>query len=140
MAKRQEATADKLKARIDELELSLARADRTIRALRDVGLALGSTLDLDQLLELILKKITELLDADRATLYLLDDQRKRLLSRIVIGDEARSIELPIGEGIAGHVAKVGRAVRVRDAYRDKRFNRDWDRVTGYRTRTILAAP
>jgi signal transduction histidine kinase len=58
----------------------------------------------------------------------------------MIGDEARSIELPIGEGIAGHVAKVGKTVRVRDAYRDKRFNREWDSVTGYRTRSILAAP
>ncbi|XXX75678.1 GAF domain-containing protein [Sorangium sp. So ce134] len=111
-----------------------------MQALRDVGLALGSTLDLDQLLALILNKITELLDADRATLYLLDEQRQRLFSRIVIGEEARAIELPVGAGIAGHVAKVGRTVRVKDAYRDRRFQRDWDEVTGYRTRSILAAP
>lgn len=131
---------EKLKARIDELEADLARERRRSKALQEVGLALGSTLDLDQLLELILKKITDLLDADRATLYLLDEQRKRLLSRIMIGDEARSIELPVGQGIAGHVAKVGKSVRVRDAYRDKRFQKDWDMVTGYRTRSILAAP
>ncbi|WP_437811322.1 GAF domain-containing protein [Sorangium sp. So ce1078] len=111
-----------------------------MQALRDVGLALGSTLDLDQLLALILNKITELLDADRATLYLLDEQRQRLFSRIIIGEEARAIELPVGAGIAGHVAKIGRTVRVKDAYRDRRFQRDWDEVTGYRTRSILAAP
>jgi signal transduction histidine kinase len=111
-----------------------------VQALREVGLALGSTLDLDQLLELILSKITDLLEADRATLYLLDEQRQRLLSRIMIGDKARAIELPVGEGIAGYVAKVGRTVRVKDAYRDKRFQRDWDELTGYRTRSILAAP
>ena len=129
-----------LQARIDELEAKLARSERTVTALREVGLALGSTLDLDQLLELILNKITELLEADRATLYLLDEQRQRLLSRIIIGDKARSIELPVGEGIAGYVAKVGRTVRVKDAYRDKRFQREWDDITGYRTRSILAAP
>jgi signal transduction histidine kinase len=127
-------------ARIEELEAQLARAERTVQALREVGLALGSTLDLDQLLELILKKITELLEGDRATLYLLDEQRGRLLSRIMVGDEPRSIELPLGEGIAGHVAKIGRTVRVKDAYRDKRFRREWDEITGYRTRSILAAP
>lgn len=127
-------------ARIDELSAALARAERTVQALRDVGLALGSTLDLDQLLELILNKITELLEADRATLYLLDEQRGRLLSRIMIGEEARSIELPVGEGIAGYVAKTGRIVRVKDAYRDKRFLRQWDDLTGYKTRSILAAP
>ncbi len=127
-------------ARIRELEATLARSEKTVQALRDVGLALGSTLDLDQLLELILNKITELLEADRATLYLLDEQRGRLLSRIMVGEEAHSIELPLGEGIAGYVAKTGRVVRVKDAYRDKRFLRQWDDLTGYRTRSILAAP
>jgi signal transduction histidine kinase len=129
-----------LSARVSELEDQLARSDKTVQALREVGLALGSTLDLDQLLELILTKITELLEGDRATLYLLDEQRGRLLSRIMIGDEAQSIELPLGEGVAGYVAKVGRAVRVKDAYRDKRFNKEWDEITGYRTRSVLAAP
>ena len=129
-----------LQARIDELEAQLARSERSVQALREVGLALGSTLDLDQLLELILRKITDLLEGDRATLYLLDEQRGKLLSRIMVGNEARSIELPIGEGIAGHVAKVGRTVRIKDAYRDKRFSREWDDATGYRTRSILASP
>jgi signal transduction histidine kinase/putative methionine-R-sulfoxide reductase with GAF domain len=129
-----------LQARIDELEAQLARSERTVQALREVGLALGSTLDLDQLLELILQKITDLLEGDRATLYLLDEQRGRLLSRIMVGDEVKSIELPVGEGIAGHVAKVGRTVRIKDAYRDKRFKREWDDATGYKTRSILASP
>jgi signal transduction histidine kinase len=132
--------SDKSPQRIAELEAELARAERTVQALRDVGLALGSTLDLDQLLELILNKITELLEADRATLYLLDEHRGRLLSRIMVGEEARSIEMPVGEGIAGYVAKTGRVIRVRDAYRDKRFLRAWDDLTGYKTRSILAAP
>ncbi len=129
-----------LEAKCAELDGRLERADRTVKALRDVGLALGSTLDLDQLLELILGKIAELLEADRATLYLLDEQRGRLLSRIIIGDEARSIELPLGAGIAGQVAKYGQTIRIKDAYRDRRFSRSWDDVTGYRTRSILAAP
>jgi signal transduction histidine kinase len=122
------------------LEERLRRAEVRAKAFQDVGLALGSTLDLDQLLELILRKTQELLEADRATLYLLDEQRGRLLSRIVIGDQTQSIELPVGEGIAGVVAKLGQPIRVRDAYRDKRFNKNWDELTGYRTRSILAAP
>jgi signal transduction histidine kinase len=129
-----------LEAKVADLDSLLGRAERTVKALRDVGLALGSTLDLDQLLELILRKIAELLEADRATLYLLDEQRQRLLSRIIIGDEAKSIELPVGSGIAGHVAKFGQTVRIKDAYRDRRFSRHWDEMSGYRTRSILAAP
>jgi signal transduction histidine kinase/putative methionine-R-sulfoxide reductase with GAF domain len=127
-------------ARIRELEDQLARANKTVEALREVGLALGTTLDLDELLELILGKIKELLEADRATLYQLDERRGVLSSRVMIGNEPRSIELKVGEGIAGHVAKTGRAIRVKNAYRDKRFNPEWDELTGYRTRSILAAP
>lgn len=129
-----------LEAKVAELDALLVRSERTVKALRDVGLALGSTLDLDQLLELILRKIADLLEADRATLYLLDEHRQRLLSRIIIGDEAKNIELPVGCGVAGHVAKFGQTIRIKDAYRDRRFSRHWDEMTGYRTRSVLAAP
>jgi signal transduction histidine kinase/putative methionine-R-sulfoxide reductase with GAF domain len=128
-----------LEARIAELEAALAREMKVGAALRAVGVALGS-LDLDQLLELILAKITEAVDADRATLYLLDEANDELVSRIVQGDEVRSIRLQIGHGIAGHVARTGKPLHVRDAYKDPRFSPEWDMLSGYRTRSILAAP
>jgi signal transduction histidine kinase len=130
-------------SRVADLEASLAREMRVGAALREVGVALGalgSTLDLDQLLELILDKITEAVEADRATLYLLDEANDELVSRIVTGGEVRSIRLAIGDGVAGHVAKTGRALHVRDAYKDQRFSPEWDMLSGYRTRSILAAP
>ena len=52
----------------------------------------------------------------------------------------RSIRLQIGHGIAGHVARTGRPLHVRDAYKDTRFSPEWDMLSGYRTRSILAAP
>ena len=109
-----------------ELEAALAREERISRALREVGNALGTTLDLDDLLELILGKVTELLEADRATLYLLDEGRGELLSRIVVGQQVRSIRLKVGHGIAGSVAQTGKPIRVKDAYTDKRFEPEWD--------------
>ncbi len=129
-----------LQARIAELEAALARETRFGRALREVGLALGATADLDPLLELILAKITEALEADRATLYLRDEATDELLSQIVQGDEVRTIRLKVGQGIAGQVAETGKPLRIDDAYDDPRFSPEWDSLTGYRTRTILAAP
>jgi signal transduction histidine kinase/putative methionine-R-sulfoxide reductase with GAF domain len=126
--------------RIAELEEALAHQTRISSALREIGQALGTTMDLDQVLELILLKICEAVDADRATLYLLDDARAELVSRIAHGSDVRSIRLALGEGIAGHVAKTGRAITVRDAYKDPRFSPQWDVLSGYRTRSILAAP
>jgi signal transduction histidine kinase/putative methionine-R-sulfoxide reductase with GAF domain len=133
-------SARSLESRIEELESALAREARISNALREVGVALGTTLDLDQLLELILSKITEALEAERATLYLLDEAKDELVSRIAHGEEVRSIRLKVGHGIAGHVARTGKPLYVKDAYRDPRFNPEWDVLSGYRTRSILAAP
>jgi signal transduction histidine kinase/putative methionine-R-sulfoxide reductase with GAF domain len=134
-----ESPADGLLARIAELEAALAREERISSALRDVGLALGATPDLDDRLELILKKTTELLDADRATLYLLDEAKNELVSRITVGDEVRQIHVDLSAGIAGLVARTGQTLRVNDAYRDARFAERTDELPGYRTRSILAA-
>ncbi len=124
----------------EKLLEALARERRIADALQEVGSALGTTLDLDDLLELILGKVTDLLEADRATLYLLDDTHKELVSRIVVGQNVRSIRLKVGHGIAGTVAQTGRPFRIRDAYEDPRFERQWDALTGYRTTSMLAAP
>jgi signal transduction histidine kinase len=119
---------------------ALRREQRISRALREVGTALGTTLDLDDLLELILGKVTELLEADRATLYLLDEAKDELISRIVVGGEVRSIRMKVGHGVAGLVAQRGEPMRIDDAYRDPRFEKEWDLLTGYRTTSMLAAP
>jgi signal transduction histidine kinase/putative methionine-R-sulfoxide reductase with GAF domain len=132
--------ARSLDVRLADAEAALSREIRVSKALREVGVALGTTLDLDRLLELILDKITEALEADRATLYLLDETNEELVSRVVQGDGVRSIRLKIGHGIAGYVARTGKPLHVRDAYKDPRFNAEWDMFSGYRTRSILAAP
>lgn len=103
-------------------------------------MALGTTLDLDDLLELILGRLTDLLDADRSTLYLVDEARGDLVSRVTIGSKVRSVRVKIGHGIAGTVAKTGEPIRLRDVYRDPRFEAEWDVLTGYRTTCMLAAP
>ena len=119
---------------------ALRREQRVSEALREVGIALGTTLDLDDLLELILTKLTELVEADRATLYLLDEAHDELVSRRVVGGQVRSIRMKVGHGVAGMVAATGKPIRLNEAYSDPRFERDWDLLTGYRTTSMLVAP
>jgi transcriptional regulator with GAF, ATPase, and Fis domain len=116
-------------AAVEDLEAALARETRISTALREVGLALGTTLDLDQLLELILSKITEALEADRATLYLLDEANDELVSRIAQGPRCAPSGSRSGQGIAGHVARTGKALHVKDAYKDPRFSPEWDMLS-----------
>ena len=119
-----------LEQKVKALEEELAREKRIGHALREVGLALGTTLDLEQLLELILEKINDAVEADRSTLYLLDDRKNELVSRIVQGDEVRQIRLKVGQGIAGHVAQTSKTLLVNDPYDDPRFNPDLDLASG----------
>ncbi|HEY6081130.1 MAG TPA: GAF domain-containing protein [Polyangiaceae bacterium] len=133
------AQAERIRS-VSELLAALRHEERVSLALREVGIALGTTFDLDDLLELILGKLTELVEADRATLYLLDESNNELVSRMMVGEQVRSIRMKVGHGIAGLVADTGRTLRVRDAYSDPRFEKDWDVLTGYVTSTILAAP
>lgn len=89
---------------------ALRHERRVSAALREVGVALGTTFDLDDLLELILSKLTELVEADRATLYLLDEAKKELVSRLVVGDKVRSVRMKLGHGIPGMVAQTGKSI------------------------------
>ncbi len=129
-----------LQGRVQELEQALGREMRVGAALRDVGTAQATPLNLDQQLQLIVRKMSEALDSERATLYFLDEEGDTITSRVLQGSELRSIRLRVGEGIAGWVAKTGRPMLVEDAYAEPRFDPSWDEKSGYKTRSIVTAP
>jgi putative ABC transport system ATP-binding protein len=97
---------------------------------------------LEQVIEAFTLKIGQILKADRATLYLVDLERGELWSKVAQADAAKPLEIrvPFGSGIAGMVAKTGKARNIPDAYQDPLFNREVDQQTGYRTHTILCMP
>ncbi|MCZ7678535.1 MAG: GAF domain-containing sensor histidine kinase [Sandaracinaceae bacterium] len=80
------------------------------------------------------------MDADRSTIYLLDDDGQHLISRVAEGQGSADIRLKVGEGLAGWVARTGERLVIKDAYQDVRFDAEWDRRTGYRTRSTLCVP
>jgi signal transduction histidine kinase len=122
------------------LERAHARLERKLQVIQDVATALGSTLDLDRLLHTIMEKTTGVLEADRSTLYLHDEERGEIWSKVTQGGAIQEIRLKIPEGIAGWVAQTGETVNIPDAYADDRFNREVDRASGYRTRSLLTMP
>jgi adenylate cyclase len=109
-----------------------------IQVLLDVANQLSSELETKSLITTIMQKARELLDADRCTLFLLDKENGQLWSKIA--DGTPEIRIPMHMGIAGHVATTGEVLNIPDAYNDKRFNKEIDLKTGYRTRTILCMP
>jgi signal transduction histidine kinase len=112
---------------------------KKLDAVRELGRVLGATLDLDNLLAKLLEKVTEILDAERATIFLVDEQGD-LESSIAQGGHVAQIRLKKGVGIAGWVAASGETVNIPEAYDDPRFNQEVDRKSGFRTRSILCMP
>ena len=86
----------------------------------------------------MLTKTRDMVNADRASLFLVDRKRKELWSKIA--DNTPEIRVKLGAGIVGAVATMGKTLNVPDAYRDPRFNKKIDMATGYRTRQILCLP
>ena len=95
---------------------------------------------LDSLLSILAEEVRHILNADRCSVFLVDHARSELWTKAAVGLDEKVIRIPMSQGIAGFVAKTGSAVNVRDAYRDIRFNEEVDRMTGYRSRSVLAVP
>lgn len=117
---------------------------------------------MDLLVVKIINYAQRLVNADRASLFLIDSKTNELYATIFdigfdddIQDKMNSprgakeatekmksdeIRFPIGTGIAGQCALSGDIFNIVDAYGDERFNRNIDQVTGYKTTTILCMP
>ena len=127
-------------APVAALEAALLRERKKLELVSQAAAALSSAPDLDRLLALLIDKVTQLMEADRATLYLLSEDGRELWSKVTHGGAVREIRLKVGEGIAGWVASSGEVVNIGDAYQDTRFQPAVDLRSGYRTRSILCMP
>ena len=106
----------------------------------EITQGLAGELNLDTLIQRIMSAASELLDADRATLFVYDPRTNQLWSRYAGGLDSGEIRIPSHAGIAGAVFSSGTAQNIPDAYADPRFARAPDAQTGYRTRSILCMP
>jgi len=116
------------------------RQVRNLNALLEVAKALGGEMQLDNLLPVIIQKTTEVMDADRSSLFIYDSETQELWSKVAEGLDAKEIRFPVGVGIAGDVAKTLKTSNIQDAYKDERFNPDFDKKTNYRTKSVLCMP
>lgn len=118
----------------------ISKKVQDLETILEVSRAITAEKDLDRLLSIITDASTKILRADRSSLFILDDHRNELWTRIAQGLDTKEIRVPVGRGIVGYVAETKQVVNIPDAYSDPRFNQDVDKRTGYRTRTILCVP
>ena len=103
------------------------------------GNTMTESLVLTEAMKKIVEETCEFLKCDRATVFLLDDQKQELWSKVGAG-LSFTIRIPWNKGIVGHAVVNGEVVNIMDAYSDPRFNQEFDRKIGYKTETILVCP
>ncbi|MFQ5615433.1 MAG: GAF domain-containing protein [Anaerolineales bacterium] len=124
------------------IETGQKRRER-LQALIEIIRHIGSTLDQDQILRLIVSHVPKLLDAEASTLFLLDDDSGNLhvhFSTQIQENVARQVQVPSGTGIIGHVVETGETVIVTDTESDPRHYKAIDEISEFETRSILAVP
>jgi len=119
----------------------LERRAEKLHLILEVARSMAIERNLDHLLAMVLQAGAKVAEADRSSIFLVDRERGELWTRLAQGvDAGKEIRIPLGAGIAGHVAATGQAINIPNAYQDPRFNRTVDQTTGYHTENLLTVP
>jgi signal transduction histidine kinase len=124
----------------ESCEQTLSRTEHKLHLLLELGQLIGLDLELDDMLIKISRKATEVMEADRFTIFLYDPTRDELWTKVAVGVEGKEVRIPSSAGVAGFCFRTGQTVNLVDAYGDPRFYRQIDVETNYRTTTLLSMP
>ncbi|HTW93692.1 MAG TPA: GAF domain-containing SpoIIE family protein phosphatase [Tepidisphaeraceae bacterium] len=111
---------------------------KKMRHVLDVSRMLAITTDLDPLLRRIAEATTNLLNCERASIFLHDAKTRQLWTKVAL--QSKEIRVPETAGIVGAAFAANQVLDIPEPYKDPRFNQEFDRRTGFVTRDILAAP
>jgi HD-GYP domain-containing protein (c-di-GMP phosphodiesterase class II) len=105
-----------------------------------IGVAsdLTSELDFDRLFPLIVGNVTEVMAAERTSLYVVDWEHREIWTTVAEG--IKQIRLPFGQGISGRVAETGEMINVADAWELPYYDRSFDEKNNFRTKSVLCIP
>jgi len=114
-----------------------------LSTINEIGRALTSSLNVKEILSVIMQQIRVLLHPKNWSLLLVDEAKGDLYFEIVVGENAQKIKdmrLKMGEGIAGWVAEHRKPLLVSDVYKDPRFSPKADQASNFRTKSIVCVP
>ena len=116
---------------------------RQLATFSEIGKALASTLDLKELLNVVMEKINELLHPKNWSLLLIDEETDEMRFEIAVGpgaEKIRDLRLKVGEGVAGWVAMEKKPLLVPDVSKDPRFFKKADEISSFKTHSIICVP
>ena len=121
----------------------LERRNRELEVLIEIGKALTSTVDLENVLTLIMDHVGRLLKTQSWSLLLRDEETGDLTFEIAVSpasEKLKGMKVSAGEGLAGWVAEHGEALVIPDVSADQRFSDQFDKVSSFITQSALCVP
>ncbi|MCX7677705.1 MAG: SpoIIE family protein phosphatase [Spirochaetes bacterium] len=126
--------------KLDYLERQLHNLSKLV----EINSIINSTLDIGKLLYIIMEIIKEIMETEASTLLLYEEETHDLVFKVALGEAGKELQekyrVKIGQGIAGWVAEHRKVVYINDVYSDPRFDPNFDKKTGFVTKSILCAP
>ncbi len=114
-----------------------------LSTLLEISHVMESGENLQAMLEFIMQRCMEVMHVEAASLLLMDADGSQLEFRVALGPKGKEVKpykVPLGQGVAGWVAKEGKPLLIPDAYKDNRFDPGYDKQTGFHTNSILCVP
>ncbi len=130
-------------AELELLKESFRTKSEQLRLLAEVVRTANSMLEPEALTAFIVERVQVLVQSEAWSLLMLDDSGEHLVFTEALGSKAKPLKevlLKVGEGIAGTVAQTGRPMLINDARKSPLFNPQVDRMTGFKTRSVLCVP
>jgi Nif-specific regulatory protein len=122
----------------DSTKSQQSSLDEKLRAVLKICEKMNVERELPALLDLIAQEASRLMDAEQASIFLLDRERNELWSIKTL--DKTEIRFDARLGLAGAAVMTGQIINVKDAYQDPRFYKKIDGRTGFRTKSILVVP
>jgi diguanylate cyclase (GGDEF)-like protein len=132
-----------LKRQFSSLRALMQQRSNELAIMMDIGKAITSSLNLEEVLQVIMGKVGTLLEPKLWSLLLLDEESQELYFEIVVSpvaDQLKQIRLKVGEGVAGWVAAHGEPLLVAEAQSDPRFSPQIDQLVSFTTKSIICVP
>jgi diguanylate cyclase (GGDEF)-like protein len=116
---------------------------KELSTFNEIAKLLNSSLDLREVLNMVMKLIADLVKAEAWSVALVDRASNELVFEAATGEmghKVKELRLKMGQGVAGWVAKERMPVITQDTSTDPRFFSEVDRRTDFKTRSILCVP
>jgi signal transduction histidine kinase/ActR/RegA family two-component response regulator len=141
------ATKEQLEEALHEQE-KMVEAYKTLRSEKlaaaiEIGSLVNTTLNLAEVLGLIMRYVNRVTNSMASSLMLLDDTTGELVLSVPTGPKAKKLtdlRIPAGEGIAGWVVQHGQPLLVPDVRKDERFYNEIDKISHFKTKSIVCVP